>query len=198
MEIFIQLVMGVIGIVISIGFISFISTYQFSKMPNYFRWVLTPILFLAAFMLSRVLFGSFFNFMDGMGFLTFERLHYYFLLIIIYPMQSVAIPFAQVFASVYTVAKVAPKIQKTIGYAAAIICLIPLGFSFFLVNQSSISIFMYDELYFFLTNASEYSNTPFWAVIHIIFSLIGSIAAVMLLQKGEEPFNFLLEEEKLK
>ena len=173
--------MGIIGIGISIGFISFISTYQFSKMPNYLRWVLTPILFLAAFILSRVLFGSFFNFMDGMGFLTFEILHYYFILIIIYPLQSIAIPIAQVLASVYTVTKVAPRIQKTIGYVAAIVSLIPLGFSFFLLNESSISIFMYDELYFFLTNASEYSNTPFWAVIHIISSLIHFI------------FNFLID-----
>ena len=198
METFIQLVMGVIGIVISIGFISFISTYQFSKMPNYFRWVLTPILFIVALMLSRVLFGSFFNFMDGMGFLTFEILHYYFLLIIIYPLQSIAIPIAQVFASVYTVAKVAPKLQKVVGYLVAIICLIPLGFSFFLVNQSYIPNFMSDELYFFLTNTSEYSNTPFWAVIHIISSLIGSIAAIFFLHKKKEPFDFLSEQDNPK
>ena len=115
METFIQLVMGFIGIGISIGFISFISTHQFSKMPNYLRWILSPILFLAAFILSRVLFGSFFNFMDGMGFLTFEILHYYFLFIIIYPLQSIAIPIAQVLASVYTVTKVAPRIRASMA-----------------------------------------------------------------------------------
>ena len=193
-----QIIIAVIGIGISFGFFSFVSGYDFSKIPNYLRWIISPIMFIMAVLLSRVLFGSWFWFLDAFDFMTFEIVHYYFLLILIYPLQSIVIPITQVFAGVYTAAKIAPKLRNIVGYLAAILCLIPLAATYLLIHQSSISSFMNEEIYFFLTNISEYSNTPFWTVMHIISTIFGSIAAIFLLYKRQEPFGFLLKKDKPK
>lgn len=199
METFIQLVIAIIGITISIGFFSIIFSYSFSKLPNYLRWIISPFVLFLALFFSKTLFGSFFSFIYELRFMTIEFIHYYFCLILIFPLQFIVIPIAQVFAAAYSVVIIVPKFKQTIGYLAAGLCLIPLTSSYFLIHQQSMTRFMDDELFFFMINSYDYwSNTPFWSGIFIISSIFGSISVFFLLHKKKEPFGSILEQASQK